>query len=95
MATQGGGAEICLLQSEERKLRQHSPGLADVSHISQLRERDGIDYMPANMILSSSSRQPLAQGVAMTTRKQSHDLSDLEEDEEEEDIPGETFRSFS
>lgn len=95
MATQGGGAEICLLQNEERKLRQHSPGLADVSHISQLRERDGTDYTPVNMVLSSSSRQPLAQGVAMTTRKQSHDLSDLEEDDEEEDISGKTFHSFS
>lgn len=30
----------------------------------------------------------------MTTRKQSHDLSDLEEDDDDEDIPGETFGPF-
>lgn len=81
--------EICLLQNEERKLRQHSSGITDAPHISQLRERDNTDYTPSNMILmSSSSRQPLIQGVTMTTRKQSHDLSDLEEDDDEEDIPG-------
>lgn len=94
MATQGGGGELCLLQNEERKLGQHSQSMADASRTSQPRERDGTDYTPANMVLSSSSRQPLAQGVAMTTRKQSHDLSDLEEDDDDEDIPGETFGPF-
>lgn len=80
--------EICLLQNEERKLKQHSPGITDPPHVSQLKEKDGTEYTPSNMVLSSSSRQPLAQGVTMTTRKQSHDLSDLEEDDDEEDIPG-------
>jgi len=85
--------EMCLLLNEEKKLRQHSVGVTNLSHPPQHRERDTTDHtshQPSNVASSSSntsSRQPLIQGVAMTTRKQPHDLSDLEEDEDEEETP--------
>lgn len=84
-------SEMCLLLNEEKKPRQHSVGVTNLSHPPQHRERDTTDHtshQPSNVASSSSnssSRQPLIQGVAMTTRKQSHDLSDLEEDEDEEE----------
>ena len=76
-----GSWEVCLLRSEERKPEPTHKQL-DPQHTN------GSDCAAAESITNNPlahSRQPLAQGVSMATRRKSHDNE--EEEEDEPDVP--------